>query len=124
MMIVVFLVMITIMIVPAVGIAVGRCQRAALQPPGKKEQSDVEQAAVARAIVCESWRPTVLEFDIFVTIGFARFKKQQGRLNSVGLPNGLFENPRRRFAPLSLQPNRAIEIRPRRRNSKRRQRRV
>jgi hypothetical protein len=30
-----------------------------------------------------------------------RFKKQQGRLNSVGLPNGLFENPRQRFAPLS-----------------------
>jgi hypothetical protein len=51
--IVVFLVMITIMIVPALGIAVGRCQRAALQPPGKKEQSDGEQAAAARAIVCE-----------------------------------------------------------------------
>jgi hypothetical protein len=41
----------------------------------------------------------VLEFDIFVTIGFARFKKQQGRLNSVGLPNGLFENPRAALCP-------------------------
>jgi hypothetical protein len=53
-MIVVFVVMITVMIVPAVGIAVGRCQRAALQPPGKKEQSDGEQAAVARATAPKS----------------------------------------------------------------------
>jgi hypothetical protein len=75
-MIVVFVVMITVMIVPAVGIAVGRCQRAALQPPGKKEQSDGEQAAVARLSFAKSWSPTVLEFDIFVAIGLAPFNKQ------------------------------------------------
>jgi len=90
----------------------------------KRNNRTVSKQRLPGLSFAKSWRPTVLEFDIFVTIGFARFKKQQGRLNSVGLPNELFENPRRRFAPLSLQPNRAIEIRPRRRNSKRRQRRV
>jgi hypothetical protein len=68
MMIVVFLVMITIMIVPAVGIAVGRCQRAALQPPGKKEQSDGNNRTGSKQRLpglsfAKSWRPTVLEFD-------------------------------------------------------------
>jgi hypothetical protein len=47
--IVVFLVMIAINDRSGRRIAVGRCQRAALRPPGKKDQSDGEQAAVGQA---------------------------------------------------------------------------
>jgi hypothetical protein len=103
-MIVVFLVMITIMIVPTIGLPSVDAKERRSDRQAKRTNRTVSKQRLPGLSFAKSWRPTVLEFDVFVTIGFARFKKQQGRLNSVGLPNGLFENPRRRFAPLRLQP--------------------
>jgi hypothetical protein len=100
-MIVVFLVMITIMIVPTIGLPSVDAKERRSDRQAKRTNRTVSKQRLPGLSFAKSWRPTVLEFDVFVTIGFARFKKQQGRLNSVGLPNGLFENPRRRFAPLS-----------------------